>query len=63
MAKQHIEEHAHVLLAPDHTFANWLEARTLAWEEHLQVSFMSSIVALCILLQHLMPMIVVDGRH
>lgn len=29
------ESHSHVLLAPDHTFAGWLEARTLGWADML----------------------------
>lgn len=27
--------HSHVLLAPDHTFAGWREASTLAWADML----------------------------
>lgn len=29
--------HAHALLAPSHTFAEWVEAHTLSWGEHVEV--------------------------
>ena len=29
------DSHAHALLAPDHSFAGWPEARTLSWAEML----------------------------